>query len=61
MNLVFIIRDDRKDSYRQVLFMFMIHFVIAHEFAQILHGHLRYGYNEKIMKYLMMQNLRIQS
>lgn len=49
LNLVLNISDERKDSYRQVLFVFMLHFVIAHEFAHILHGHLRYGCDEKII------------
>lgn len=47
--LVFNISEDKKDTYRQVLFMFMMHFVIAHEFAHILHGHLRYGCDERII------------
>ena len=49
LNLVFNISEERKDSYRRVLFLFMMHFVIAHEFAHILHGHLRYGRDEKII------------
>jgi len=49
LNLVFNISEDRKEDYRKVLFMFMLHFSIAHEFGHILHGHLRHGCNKKMI------------
>ena len=63
LNLVYNISDERKDSYRRVLFMFMMHLVIAHEFAHILHGHLRYGCDEKIIHEILnnteLENLEL--
>lgn len=38
--MAFKISDERKDSFIQVIYMYMLNFIIAHEFGHIVHGHL---------------------
>lgn len=37
---VFTLSDEKKDSYKHLLYMHILNFIIAHEFGHIVHGHL---------------------
>ena len=58
---VFTLSDEKKDSYKRLLYIHILNFIIAHEFGHIVHGHLLVKSSKGFVEEFYNDNETLQS